>query len=276
MADFSSEMEAIDNVSASFKNEQPKIATAVKNYISVIFSKAQVEAASAGGAAPNMTQYLILARHLLKSIQAVACVLPDPSAFAAAHPQSDDQTGISRIDEILRYKVLYSIVKMNSEKGNTSVNQLFGKSFILDSKIWPEVEKITRNAVGTGDELLVELTNKFLKGFARSLELDKVVSNQKEKPSSSVIADNETVADADADADYKLTWVTDFNGELKRRQEARIKDACERQQRESKAESQINDIRSALAANVEHQSVIQVANGEDQDEDAVPRVEVIE
>lgn len=79
---------------------------------------------------------LAVVRLIVRSIEETT--LLEPLAWGSVHPQQTSQMADSRLDELLLYKVIQQLHEKVKVKGG-KVCQLFGKSFLTGTKIWPTI-----------------------------------------------------------------------------------------------------------------------------------------
>lgn len=181
----------LEQVAATLLEETPKIDIAAKNFIAYYVGK---QVASFPEALRVMQSVL---RHLQK-----AELLP-LIEWLDAVPQGENQTGIDRIDQVTKYKVVLSLRKRIAHKGSR-VSKTFGKSFFTDTNIWPRVRAACLSELGDS-----EVTACMLDTFERSFLSFSCESKEIEELQT-------------------LVWSADFNAVLRDRREKRVTEASER------------------------------------------------
>ena len=195
--------------------DSPKIEQALKNLVSIILAKVM----SSNGfinqpqnevSLIEITPDIALScvRIILKSVNDQS--LLSPLEWGLINVQGENQTALSRIDEISKYRVLYSMHLLCLSKSG-KVTKLFGKFFFLWSNIWPSLAaKILQEDEiddGRGNSNRVAALRYIVEAFGKSLSIDP----------------------ADDD-DLALVWSKDFAGALRIRQSKRQEQIKLRQQ----------------------------------------------
>lgn len=158
----------MEKLSSFAMKEIPKIQTAIKNEIAVILGRSTADEELKLMLTPE--RVLVCARILSKALNSYE--LCDYMEWAERYPQLEDQTALSRLDQLTQYKVikfLHDKVKLTSGK----VSQLFGRSFLLWSQLWPSLqEEIIRQ--NNRDRVASPLVlNYFLECFGETLQGEK-------------------------------------------------------------------------------------------------------
>lgn len=208
-----------DDVTSKLSDEiaadSPKIEQALKNLVSIILAKVM----SSNGVinqpqnevnSIEVTPDIALScvRIILKSINEQS--LLSPLEWGLINVQGENQTALSRIDEISKYRVLYSMHLLCLSKSG-KVTKLFGKLFFLWSNIWPNISaKILQEDEiddGRGNSNRVAALRYIVEAFGKSLSIDPT-----------------------DDDDLALVWSKDFAGALRIRQSKRQEQIKLRQQ----------------------------------------------
>ena len=85
------------------------------------------------------------------------------------NPQSENQSGIEKIEEFCKYKVIY-LLKNQIDTKNGKVTKLFGKSYFLWSKIWDKIKKLTFDKlIKSHPNISDEDINFFLDAYDKSI-----------------------------------------------------------------------------------------------------------
>lgn len=165
---------AFDAELVRLMGETPKIVDAAKNLL------AQELATSTQF---SQSELLSSVQLLLKQIRDVALV--DPVEWGLGTPQLESQSGLERMDQIMKYKAAYTLHKQCQAKQHSTC-KLLGRSFL--GSVWPQV----RASLGTGG------------GPAMALVIQ------------SLVGEGEGAS---------LVWEQDFNAALARRQAQRVEQA---------------------------------------------------
>jgi hypothetical protein len=125
----------LDKITQQFVAEQPKLDTAVKNYLSYLSAlrvSADTGDADGSGGPPSKvttTHTLALSRYVLNGLND-STLLPSPVEFGVRYPQPEAQTGLSRIDDLARYRVAYVLGAKLTAETRSKRTQFFGASFV--------------------------------------------------------------------------------------------------------------------------------------------------
>merc|ERR1719152_162954 len=166
---------------------------------------------------PDLAQLTICAKVALKQLNAYT--IPSPAEWAVSNPQGAEELGSDRIDTLTRYKACALLAGQVVSAGG-KVTKLLGRKFLLSTQAWGAV------APGIAAELTTlgippALVTRFMDGFSGTLE------------------DNgEDLA--------SLVWSSDFQGELRARQQARLREVSERRERMQGNEDEATMLREAL------------------------------
>jgi hypothetical protein len=214
---------AIEN---KLKNDAPTIETALKNFVALLVGKSLTASTLDTEIKFRSTQPLENPSVFFTSKDALSCArllskkinafqLPDVLSWGIQYcPQEDSQTGISRLDQLARYRVLHDLQHLVVQKSQKPT-KLFGKLYFIYSgsditsrkdsptgfcSVWSAIctEIVTENNRDgiVSQELLVD----FLENFGSSLHHSQ--------------SKLDSVQHCDAD----LIWTNDFSESLKRRQ----------------------------------------------------------
>ena len=83
---------------------------------------------------------MLCGKLLLQAIQAHD--LPSINDFVLQYPQLDEQTGVDRLDMLCKYKAVYGL-HASAKKAGGRVSRLFGRSYFLWSRCWPQIRANT-------------------------------------------------------------------------------------------------------------------------------------
>jgi hypothetical protein len=237
MASFSPEdRDVVERVIDEYSSDLPSVSNAVKNFISVMAASSTTEGSmEASTSVGYVNECLRVGKVILKSISIEVEVMPPIEEWIESHPQAEGQTGIERIDEVLRYKVAREMVTAAALK-KTSVSKVFGRKLLDDLNIWKGAETRARTLLGADDEV----GNTLLNAFSATL---------------TGTGDCESESGSESKRDVTaLTWSKDMQGELAARQRARTEEAEARRRRQGETESYIDELRCALT-DAPHQEV---------------------
>ncbi|KAH9248330.1 hypothetical protein BASA81_014004 [Batrachochytrium salamandrivorans] len=171
---------AFDGELLRLMNETPKIVDAFKNLL------AQELATSTQF---SQSELLSSVQLLLKQIREL--VLIDPVEWGLKTPQLESQSGLERMDQIMKYKAAYTLHKQCQTKQHSTC-KLLGKSFL--GLVWSQVSTSVGNGGGPAMELVIRVMSQSL--------VDAGGSNEK-----------------------SLVWEQDFNAALAWRQAQRVEQA---------------------------------------------------
>jgi hypothetical protein len=187
----------LEQVMSTLLEETPKIDVAAKNFIA--YYVGNQAASSAEGM--SFTEGLRIIQSLLRHLQSTD-LLP-LNAWLDAVPQGDDQTGIDRIDQVAKYKVIYSLRK-RIEASGTRVSKTFGLSYFVDTNIWPRVRAACLAELG-GLDAAADMLDAFERSFTNTSGRRNVAEDL-----------------------HAMVWSTDFNAVLRDRRERRVAGVLER------------------------------------------------
>jgi hypothetical protein len=194
----------LSSCSKQLMEEQPKIGAATKNLIAMVLGKSLADPSSqllfANDANFTPDTALLCGRALLQAIQAFDP--EEPMAWSVTHAQPEAQSGEDRLNDVIRYRCLYTL-RSNVKSKNGKVSVLFGRSFLTWSKSWETIRRSIIRPESVPDDMF----EYFVSVFERSILLE--CASQ----------------DANDLSDEALIWAEDFNGMLRRRQEARKSEA---------------------------------------------------
>lgn len=159
---------ALQQFTQFIQNDTPKIDVSLKNFISCLSGSSETNPNVL--VKPSINLYLLCAKALLNNVQNQP--LPTPDDYLIAHPQIETQLGTDRLDQILRYKVVYDLrEKVIADKGK--ISKLFGKSYFTWSNCWSSVEAATRKDLANTnlDDGFVDL---FLNTYRDAIETGKI------------------------------------------------------------------------------------------------------
>jgi len=221
-------MDHLDAVADELRADEPRITDAMKNYISYL--GALVGQAEDGSTIPppDLAQLTTCAKLALK--QCNAHRLQSSAEWANANPQGEHELGSDRIEALTRYKACVLLAGQITSAGG-KVTKLLGRKYLRATKAWGEV------APGVASELLAlgipsVVVERFVEGFSRTLEEKK--------------GEGEDVA--------SLVWSSDFQAQLRARQQARQAEISERRERMQGNQDQSAMLREALRGGMEEEA----------------------
>jgi len=111
----SSANDALAQITNTFREEHPKLDTAIKNYMAYLTA---LKVSTGGDDTPAVTpkHILMLSRYVLNGLNDPS-LLPSIADFGQKYEQRSDQDALERIDEIARYKVAFTLGKKLQEQG---------------------------------------------------------------------------------------------------------------------------------------------------------------
>lgn len=136
-------IEALAALTQAFKDERPKLANAIKNYLAYI--GATRRAAGGEPVAHSTVHELAMGRYVLNGLNDPN-LLPAPSEWGAKHPQKPDQLGIDRLEQLTKYKVAFLLGNQVALKGAKRTH-FFGTSAVLlkFDRCWPSARRAHRD-----------------------------------------------------------------------------------------------------------------------------------
>ncbi len=217
----------LERAANEIRADEPRITDAMKNYISFLGGSSLAAVAGEDPMShPDLTQLTICAKVALKQLNAYT--IQSPVEWAISNPQGAEELGSDRIDALTRYKACALLAGQVASAGG-KVTKLLGRKFLRCTKAWGAV------APGIAAELTTlgippALVARFMDGFSGTLE-----------------EDSEDLA--------SLVWSSDFQAELRARQQARLLEISERRERMQGNEDEATMLREALADGEEDETV---------------------
>lgn len=128
------------------QNEVPRIDAAVKNLITLLVGSKNFEIKDA----------LTMGKALLNAVQQTS--LLDIDEFCSKYPQRDNQSGLDRLTEVCRYKTVFGLRNLVLDT-KAKVSKLFGRKYLIWTKIWPDILSHTQNSLKSNATLMEEDVN---------------------------------------------------------------------------------------------------------------------
>jgi hypothetical protein len=119
-----------DRVLNQLMKEMPKINDAAKNLLAEEIAKATVVDTQIGS-----TELLQGIQKVLKAIRSVELV--DPVEWGRRNPQKETESGIERMEEIMKYKASYALWKRVKASGESPA-KLLGRTYLI--LVWNQVK----------------------------------------------------------------------------------------------------------------------------------------
>jgi hypothetical protein len=166
MEEIVDEVDITSKLAQEVQQELPTIYVSVKNLIAYAMGKSYDATVETRIQPQNV---MTCAKYLLQAIKSRP--LPDVEQFCAEHPQSDDQLGLERLEEICKYKVIYALRYKAEEKGGR-ITKLFGKSYIRWTKLWDVFRRDTVKLLKENTHIPIEEIEYFLQTYEASLKAD--------------------------------------------------------------------------------------------------------
>lgn len=216
-----SSLEEADRLVLCLQQDPPAIEVSVKNLIAILHGLSASNSICTKGGGITLQSAMMCGKLLLKTIQEHQ--LPTLEEFQRLHPQEDDQLGIDRIEEILRYKVVASLRK-KVDDSSVKVWKLFGKKYLLWSRQWSAVRAKVENALSTTN-VSPEEWEFFLNSYERSL-LESAAADGQEaamngRRKADVNLEDQKTAQRLSSDDVALIWTANMADSLRRRQAER-------------------------------------------------------
>jgi hypothetical protein len=164
----------------------------------------------------------------------------DPAAWAAAHPQREDEGGMARIERLTAYKAAYALHQKCARAAGAKPTKLLGREYLRALAWWGDATRDAALGALGAARFAPALADAFVDGWARALEGD----------------------DAELTA---LVWAADFHEALRRRQRERTVEVAERRERLEAGESEAQALREAMARGAD-------GPGEEEEEERIVEV----
>ena len=131
--------EVEDQFEQKIRSDFPTIYDSVKNLIALLVAKSY-DNKDSHFPCVSSSSAMLCGKALLQAVQ--ACELPTMEQFTAAHPQSDTQSGMSRLDEVIKYKTVWRMRQAALQHPGAKVSRLFGRKYFLWTQCWDSVRLI--------------------------------------------------------------------------------------------------------------------------------------
>lgn len=242
------------------QQDTPQIYTTVKNLIAYLVGKG-LNSTKHDEVRLNSTNAMLCAKVLLQTIQAYE--LPNVEAYAATHPQLKEQTGMERLDQIIRYKTVLQLRSVALQHGG-KVSRLFGRLYFVWTQCWEPIMQLTKTKLLDSHNVPSEEVDVFLDTYGATL-----LSSEREQPQPQYHQQQLIHSDSGTTSDYYdhdditgLIWAQDFSSTLQERQKRRV--------------SAVQDRLDLLALEKKNQDIVDDMDGGDGDElgGAVPKKDI--
>ena len=218
----------LDEVADEMRADEPRITDAMKNYISYLGALIGQAEDGRPQNPPDLVQLTTCAKVALK--QCNAHRLQSSAEWAGDNPQGEHELGSDRIEALTRYKACVLLAGQVASAGG-KVTKLLGRKYLRATKAWGEVAPVVASellALGIPSGVV----ERFVEGFSRTLEETK--------------GEGEDIA--------SLVWSSDFQAQLRARQQARQAEISERRERMQGNQDQSAMLREALRGGMEEEA----------------------
>lgn len=157
-----SEIEIMDQYIKQVLSENPKIDSAIKNLLSILISKFYHDDETPMDYSSSMA----CAKIFLKTLNKYQ--LTETNEYFSNYKQEEKQSGIERIDEICKYKVILALHKDCLNK-TEKISKRFGKSYFLWTNSWSSLKKLILDDSEAESMISFDAINLFLNLFEQSL-----------------------------------------------------------------------------------------------------------
>lgn len=142
-------------LSTQLMDGTPKLQDVFKNLVSICVARSQLT-----DDALSIEATLAMVRIILAQLQAHE--LPEAANWGQLHPQGEDQSGESRINELTRYKVA-RLLRNRAVANAAKVYKLFGVKYLLWTRCWPAVREacLTARPPSVEEDIFVNLLDTF-------------------------------------------------------------------------------------------------------------------
>ena len=145
------------------QSDLPTIYTSVKNLIAYLLGK---NFESPLDPQISSTHVMTCAKYLLEAIR--TCHLPDLEQFCVEQPQPQEQSGIDRLDDVCKYKVIYGLREKALAKDG-KITRLFGRKYIVWSKCWSLIKAQATSLIQANSKVPLEEIELFIIAYETSL-----------------------------------------------------------------------------------------------------------
>lgn len=162
------EEKIMNEIISNIRSDLPKIDVSIKNLLSVILGKSQLDAGSSKVDSISSHYLMDYAKLFLSCLQNTT--LLDVMEYCAAFPQVESQSASDRLDEVCRYKA-YFAYREHAVSSGQKVSKFFGRGYFIETKVWPRIKSIFLERLESGEfpKLTVGEGRQFLDLYEKSI-----------------------------------------------------------------------------------------------------------